>query len=256
MAGAADGKAYDLGPSSVVKVERKLARPHETKRVVYRARLPNGDPSKEFATGPSQQVRRIDEHTAEITVRAVRPETDLGDSAQDRPAGAAELQPNGFLQSDDPEVVAMAGAIAPDEKSPWLIACALERNVSTSLRTRDFSAAVATAADVARSREGDCTEHAVLLAALCRARGIPARVAIGLVHFEPVGGFAYHMWTEVWIDQRWIALDGTLGRGGIGGAHLKITDSNLEGSESLSAFLPVFKLLGQLQLEILEVDEG
>ena len=119
-----------------------------------------------------------------------------------------------------------------------------------------FPAAIATAADVARSREGDCTEHAVLLAALCRARGIPARVAIGLVHFEPVGGFAYHMWTEVWIDQRWIALDATLGQGGIGAGHLKITDSNLEGSESLSAFLPVFKLLGQLQLEILEVEGG
>ena len=38
LAGAADGKAYDLGPSSVVKVERKLARPHETTRIVYRAR--------------------------------------------------------------------------------------------------------------------------------------------------------------------------------------------------------------------------
>ena len=40
----------------------------------------------------------------------------------------------------------------------------------------------ATAAEVARSREGDCTEHAVLLAALARARGIPARVAMGLVY--------------------------------------------------------------------------
>lgn len=256
LAEASKGQPYDLGPSSVVKVERKLTRPHETTRIVYRARLPNADPSQEFATGSRQSVRRIDEHTAEITVRAVRPPvTEPVDAAGDGgPPGPAETQPNGFLQSDDPEVVALAGTIAPDEKDPWRLAMALERAVRDAVRTREFSPAIATAADVARSREGDCTEHAVLLAALCRARGIPSRVAIGLVYFEPVGGFAYHMWTEVWTDQHWISLDATLGRGGIGAGHLKITHSNLEGSESLSAFLPVFKLLGQLQLEILDVE--
>ena len=78
------------------------------------------------------------------------------------------------------------------------------------------------AADVARSLEGDCTEHSVLLAALCRARKIPARVAIGLVYYQPRGeaspGYAYHMWTEVWVNQRWTPIDATLGRGGIGAA--------------------------------------
>ena len=67
--------------------------------------------------------------------------------------------------------------------------------------------------EVARSLEGDCTEHAVLLAALCRARKIPARVAFGLVYYPPQKGFAYHMWNEVWIADRWIPLDATLGHG-------------------------------------------
>jgi hypothetical protein len=75
-------------------------------------------------------------------------------------------------------------------------------------------------------------------------------VAIGLVYFAPEEGFAYHMWNEVWIDGHWIPLDATLGLGGIGAGHLKIVDSNLEGTESLTSFLPVFNLLGQLQLEI------
>ena len=55
---------------------------------------------------------------------------------------------------------------------------------------------------MAKSREGDCTEHAVFLMALCRARGIPARGAMGLVYLESQRAFFYHMWTEVYIDNR------------------------------------------------------
>ena len=75
-----------------------------------------------------------------------------------------------------------------------------------------------TASDVARSHSGDCKAHAVYLAALARARGIPARVAVGLVYSDRLAAFGYHMWTEVYIDGRWIPLDGTLGLGGIGAA--------------------------------------
>ena len=53
---------------------------------------------------------------------------------------------------------------------------------------------------------------------LARARGIPARVAIGLVYMEGEQAFGYHMWTEVYIDKRWIPIDGTLALGGIGAA--------------------------------------
>jgi hypothetical protein len=60
------------------------------------------------------------------------------------------------------------------------------------------------------------------------------------------------MWTEVWIEDRWVPLDGTLGRGGIGAGHLTLAHSNLKGAGPYAAFLPVFRVLGQLELEILE----
>jgi transglutaminase-like putative cysteine protease len=62
------------------------------------------------------------------------------------------------------------------------------------------------------------------------------------------------MWTEAWIKDRWIPLDATLGRGGIGAAHLKLAHSNLKGADAYSAFLPVFRVLGQLKLEVVEVE--
>ena len=60
------------------------------------------------------------------------------------------------------------------------------------------------------------------------------------------------MWTEVYVDGGWRALDGTLGQGGIGAAHLKLTDSSLEGAGAYSTFLPVAQVVGQLKIKVLD----
>ena len=94
----------------------------------------------------------------------------------------------------------------------------------------------------------------MLLAALCRARGIPARFVAGLVHLPGRQAFGMHAWTEVWIDDRWLALDATMARGGVGAGHLKICDSNLADANPATATLPVSQLLGKaLTIECLEL---
>ena len=92
----------------------------------------------------------------------------------------------------------------------------------------------------------------MFLAGLARACGIPARVAIGLVYLEGTQSFFYHMWTEVYVEKRWIPVDGTLGLGGIGADHLKIAQSNLNGASAYSAFLPVVQVAGRLKIEIID----
>ena len=91
-------------------------------------------------------------------------------------------------------------------------------------------------------------------AALARAQGIPARVAIGLVYMARSQTFGYHMWTEVYVDKRWIPIDATLARGGIGAGHLELEHTNLQGASAYSAFLPVMKVAGRLRIEVEEVE--
>ena len=148
----------------------------------------------------------------------------------------------------------MARSVSADETDPWTLACALERAVKQKIRLKNYSTALATAAEVAKSLEGDCTEHAMLLAALCRARKIPARVAVGLVYYPPDRAFAYHMWTEAWLGDRWMPLDATLGRGGIGAAHLKLASTSLSGVNAYADLLPIVQAIGQLELEIVSVE--
>jgi hypothetical protein len=251
---ASQGGDFDLGSETIVRIDQPIEDPHRTKQIVYRASLQEGKIEKLLMDGGSQRVSPVDDRTVQLTVRAVRPgdPADLETPPSDRPQ-AVDLEATTMLQSDDPEVVKMAGLVAPDETDSWRLACDLERYVKGTIQLKNYSTAMATAAEVARTREGDCTEHAMLLAALCRVRKIPARVAIGLVYYAPVQGFAYHMWTEVWIKDRWVPMDATLGLGGIGAAHVKLSHSSLKGSSAFAELLPVIQAIGRLELKVVSV---
>ena len=245
----------DLVLDVAVPVDGRLPDPHHNRRIRYRIHMERGDPSGVFVAGPGQRVKSIDPNTAEVTVYALRPDSDLGNpGVTDDPPGDDDRQPNHLVQSDHPAIVAMARRAAGDEKDPWQVALRLERYVNSLITQKDFSQAFATAAEVADTHVGDCTEHAVLLAALARARGIPARAAIGLVYVDGTRSFGYHMWNELYINGRWIPLDATLAQGGIGAAHLKLAHSGLKGGSAYTSFLPVAQVAGRLQIKILDVE--
>ena len=62
------------------------------------------------------------------------------------------------------------------------------------------------------------------------------------------------MWTEVYLDGTWTPLDAIMGQGGIGAAHLKLTDSSLEGATAYSSFLPVAQVVGKLKISVVEAE--
>lgn len=243
---------FDLGSDTIVRVASPLPHPHSTRQVVYEATLQRGDPAKTFTSGASQRVEPIDQRRARITVRAIRPGDPAEVAAEDPPTDA-DRNSNILIQSDDERVRQLANAEAPDVSDPWQICVALEKWVHDGIQKKNFSQGFATAADVAKSLEGDCTEHAVLLAALCRARQIPARVCVGLVYSSADQGFAFHMWNEAWIADRWIPVDATLGRGGIGAAHIKLRHSDLSSEQAGPAVLSVLQVMNQLALQIVDV---
>jgi hypothetical protein len=241
--------AFDLGTDTTVKLDAPLADAHHLQRVRYLVELADGDPARVFPVGPTQTVRSLGPHEAELIVTAI-PSPSAG--SEPTTVGTEYSTANSMLEIDDPRVRAMAVEARGNLTEPRQIAKALERYVREVVVTKDFSQTFASAAEVAASRQGDCTEHAVLLAALARACDIPSRVAIGLVYVPALQGFGYHMWTEVYVDGGWLPLDATLGQGGIGAAHLKLSDSSLEGAGAFSTFLPVAQVVGQLKIKVLE----
>jgi hypothetical protein len=249
------GGGFDLLAASVVKLPGGLADPQSLGRVVYRAKVKSGSIDGVFAEGVSQQVRELDDASALVTVLKVLPGEPAEVAPPTSPPKDEDLAANNLIQSDDPRIVALAAEATKDLPAgadAWATAVALEKFVARSIEKKNFSQAFATASEVAQSLEGDCTEHAVLLAALCRTKKIPARVAFGLVYYPPEEGFAYHMWNEVWIADRWVPLDGTIGRGVVAADRLKLADSSLSGGSGLTAILPVIQVFGRLELKVEE----
>ena len=126
--------------------------------------------------------------------------------------------------------------------------------VFQNIREKNFGVGFAAASEVARNLTGDCSEHAVLLAALRRACDIPARVVVGLVYVEKHQGFGYHMWDEVYIDP---ALRSRLIRPGTSRPSMPATSSSpnraWRASLHSEAFLPILKVSGKLQIEPIEL---
>jgi len=248
------GEEFDLLVASVVKLRGELPSPLTTRRVVYRATAKSGKIRGIFPECLSQRVLKEGEQSVELLVQSVRPQMPKTVDLELAMPMDADLAANNMIQSDDPKIIEMAAKAAPMSDNAWTTAVALEKYVAATIKKKNFSQAFATAAEVAQSLEGDCTEHAVLLAALCRARKIPARAAFGLVYYPPQQGFAFHMWNEVWIADRWVPLDGTLGLGGFGADHIKLGDSDLSSGSGLAAMLPVMSVFGRLELEVVEAE--
>ena len=246
-------QGYDLGSNLVVSIDRPWPAPHESRRVVYRVRLRDREPADVFPDSMGQSVEARGAHEAEVTVTALRPDHS-SPSPNASPPTPADLAANSLVQTEDAKVLELAAGVSADNLEPWALAVALEQLVHARIEKKNYSAAFDSAADVARTLQGDCTEHAVLLTAVCRARKIPTRVAVGLVYYPAEQGFAYHMWNEVWIRDRWIPLDSTQGRGGISAAYLKLAQSSLSAEGMLSLLLPVLHVVDQLSIDVVNVD--
>ncbi len=87
----------------------------------------------------------------------------------------------------------------------------LERYVHGHIVDKSYTRAFDLASQVATTSSGDCTEHAVLLAAMARSYGHHARVVIGSLILESDAGlYAFgHAWTEIHDGERWTIRDAT-----------------------------------------------
>lgn len=241
----------DIAVSALVKV-KPIPQGHASKRAVYRVTIQGEDPTRLLTSGNSQSIKPIAPDTAEVTVSAI-PVPASSRTSGNGP-GPEYLQPSPLIQSDDRGVVDHANRAAAGLTDPAQIARSMEKYVRENLKKRNMSTVLASAAEVAKSLEGDCTEHAVLLAAMLRAQRIPSRIVTGLVYIENLSSFCGHMWTEAWLGGQWVPLDATLGRGGIGAAHLKMGESSFseKAVAPVAVFLPMLRALGRIKIDVVE----
>ena len=167
------------------------------------------------------------------------------------------MEPTRFLQSDSKQIIELARRAIGGTKDAAEAARKIEAFVAGYIENRNLSVGYASAAEVAASRQGDCSEFAVLTAAMCRAVGIPAQVVAGVAYVDDFlgqRGFGGHAWTQAYIGGKWVGLDASFrgaGRGGYDAGHIALAVGNGEPGDLFN----LAPTLGQFKIDKVTVEK-
>ena len=158
-----------------------------------------------------------------------------------------------------------------DDTQVYNRALRLRNAVKSHITTFNLKTGYASASETARRGEGDCSEHAVLLAAVLRADSIPSRVCSGIVYTERaahsyldsgegaqgkhppqgvVGSFAWHAWTQALIGGRWMDLDATLHSSPYSVGHVLMGTSPMDDGAGHSDEMVMVGMIGNLDMSV------
>ena len=177
------------------------------------------------------------------------------------------MKPTRFVQSDCKQITELARRAVGDTKDTAEAVKRIEAFVAEYMENKGLSVGYASAAEVAASRQGDCSEFAVLTTAMCRAVGIPAQVAVGIAYVKNFAGlqdrFGTHAWVQAYVGGdpasrkpgKWVGLDAAFKSAGLGGydpGHIALA----VGSGNPEDFFALVGTLGQFKIDKVIVNRG
>jgi hypothetical protein len=219
-----------------------------------RLRLAEGGLDKAVVTNQRQKLMISDENQREGILEINVPTVDvlnaldLSTDAQ-REDMAQFLKSTVYIQADAPKIREKAAELIDGETNSWKAAKKLCRWVNENVSDKNLEVGFGSALQTLESRAGDCTEHTVLLIALARAVGVPARVCAGIVYVGDA--FYYHFWPEVYVGE-WVSMEPTLGQIQADANHIQLSGSTLESDSMLELGEGAMRTLNQLEIEVIE----
>jgi Transglutaminase-like superfamily len=254
----------ELLADTLVRPNKPIANPRRTQTAVFELKFVADRPSPKLPSTGFQRVVWGDDKTARVVVdlnTPVAPGTDLPTDENRKPSTT--------LDSSDEKVrglVAKALGDDADKLTPTDKAERLRKFVHGFIAAKDLSVGFATASEVARTAEGDCSEHGVLLAAMLRAAGIPSRTASGLIYVDQFAGqkqvFGYHMWSQAWLGAgpnekgggRWVDLDATLGDRPFDATHITLSTNAMSDRSAMNDMVSLAGVLGGVAIDVVQVE--
>lgn len=242
----------------------------EADRLRYRLRLRNGAPlSQVCRLGPDQVLIRAVSPSEWILENRLRPPASGNahdaHGAQNSPSRSrialppdtlrTYLSSNAFLILEDTLLSGTAARIAGTEMDPLRVTEAVYRWVTDRFRFKLGAVLFGTSSGILRDLTGDCSEAAVLTAALLRARGVPARVALGFASLGR-GVFVGHAWSEAWIRNRWVGIDAALRQFPAGVERVKLSELDGRTDMRIAATNVMMGSIANLEIEILQAWKG
>lgn len=250
------GAAVDVLRRSVVEVRPVADALLSARRAVVSVRARAGTLPPLPSSGAQRVEGAADASSARVTV-----DSTAGSAAEGADAADPRYRdPSPVIDCSDPAIrdAAQRTLAAVREEGDQARAEALRAFVHRHIAGKDLASVFACASAVMRDRRGDCTEHAVLLAAMLRAAGIPSRLAAGVVYAREFAGvrgcYAWHMWTQALVGGQWRDLDATLSDRPFHAGHILVATGAQEGPSIDPVFAGMVMTVGNLAIDVESVD--
>lgn len=251
----ADFEPPEFFLDTLIQIDRAIDR-DKTDAIRYTLRLTGTDRRMpDLPTTAMQKPGARTEQSVTLEVRRANVAALKTVEASPPPAAIREyLRSSPTLNIEDEEIRKMATEAAGSEKRPYFLADKLRVYVTDAISEKNLNIGFATASEVCRTREGDCSEHAVLLAALGRASGLPSRIVVGLAYVPSFGRkknvFGFHMWTQFYIGDQWIDFDAALRESDCSPARIALATSALNTAALGDIAFAIVNVISGLKVEI------
>jgi hypothetical protein len=243
---------FDIGDKMFIDSPEPIEDAGTARAIAYGLR-PTGDANNlTIPAGDNQRVQKMEDGLVIVVVEPVKvTKGGVFPYRGDDKELIEATRPSRFLQSGDAKVIELAKKAVGDTRDSLEAARRIEAFVAGYVENKSLSVGYASAAEVAVSRQGDCSEFSVLCAAMCRAVGIPARVVAGVAYvddFMGKSGFGGHAWVEAYTGGKWVGLDPTFkssGRGGYDAGHIALAWGDGEPAK----FFNMATTMGRFKIE-------
>jgi hypothetical protein len=249
--------APELMAAVLVKPSRPIPDPRSVRRAQYTIRF-LGEGAAHIPSLGAQRFERIDDASGTLTVDLDNPLPATDAEVND----PRHLAASNAADTNDPDLRALLDSSIANIRFTDQRALAehLTRAVRDHITDKSLGVGFATASEVCRTREGDCSEHGVLLAALLRAAGIPSRVVSGLVYVDQFVGerevFGFHMWTQALLTvdgvPTWIDLDAAVYP--MDATHIALATSTLSDTDVINSMVPIADAMGRLAIDVVSIN--
>lgn len=243
---------------TLIYLEKEI--PKNAKHVQFKLELTHEKLSNHLYHNALQKVTKLNDKNLIVEIKAEKWGDLTRKNERKLKIGQEFKTANLMIDSEDALIRQLAQNAGKGSKNIIELSEKLYLFVQRYLIHNNFKKGFATATETAKKREGDCTEHAVLLAAMGRSMGIPTRVASGIAYLKNFKGkknvMGFHMWAEFYLKGKWMRLDSALGKIGTHADRITLSVSSLKQESLTQLGLGIAEMIGNLSIKINNIGYG
>ena len=267
---------FDVFSGSLIPVDKTLTDLDSIDQISYKMTVSDDSAANLFLQDERQKITQLNSNIVYLKINSQKPETQNYVYPIEKKGFEEYLKSGPFIMPHSDKISGIAKTLSAGETDAYVISKKMENWVYNNITNKNYSLNFANAVQVLETKSGDCTEHAVLLASLLRAAGIPSKVVVGLIYTDiPQSSFGYHMWTKAYIGEnelskekqsssfntpalqnKWIDLDATLTYKNFVPTHIAMAETSLNNlSDRADLLINVLKSFSSIKIEILNADK-